>query len=74
MKTHHLTKEMARIMVKEMMEAMIRKISRKKEKIMMVVMVDPIEVMENRHLLMKISTTSSKNSNNSMGHNKKEKI
>ena len=71
MKTHYLTK----IMAKEMMEETINTIGHKKEKMMTKVMVAPIEAMDNRHLWMNTFTTARNNNNNITSHNtKREKL
>ena len=71
MKTHHLT----RIMAKEMREVTIKTINHKEEKMMTTVMVAPIEAMDNRHLLRRTSATTSKNNNNNAGYStKREKL
>ena len=55
-------------MVKVIIVVTIKKISRKKKKIITMVMVAPIEAMNNRCLLMKTSATAIKHNSQSMGH------
>ena len=60
---------MAKELVKEIMKVTIRSISRKKNrKMITMVRVDPIEVMNNTHLLMSSHPIIGKNNNNSAGH------
>ena len=55
-------------MVKVMIVVIIKRISRKKKKIITMVMVSPIEAMNNICLLMKTSATAIKHNIQSMGH------
>ena len=55
-------------MAKETMEATVKTISRKREKMIKTVMVAPIEVMKRRHLLIRRPTIPRMNNNNSTSH------
>ena len=65
--------ELDKAMAMDTMEVMVKTISCKKEKMITVVMVDPIEAMDNKHLLMRTSTTTRKNNNNNVHHNTKRR-
>ena len=84
-KTHQLTKgetlaqavmlEWAKETVKETMKVAIKTTSHKNNKMIIVVMVDPIKATKKRILLMRRPAIMRKNSNNSVGHcTRKEKL